>query len=114
MLEYMQFMLQLAFALVRASAFTSTALITESRIGLGGFGVARSEKISGRSHQFSVWSSSLRSLDQHLSSDMVPQSQIAQRVDASNESLMKCAERLRSGELVSFPTETVYVRMNIF
>lgn len=111
MLEYMQFMLQLAFALVRASAFTSTALITESRIG---FGVASSKKISGRFHQFSVWSSSLRSLDQHLSSDMVPQSQIAQRVDASNESLMKCAERLRSGELVSFPTETVYVRTNIF
>lgn len=31
------------------------------------------------------------------------------RVGSSNESLVECAARLRSGDLVAFPTETVYV-----
>lgn len=35
-------------------------------------------------------------------------SMIARRVSATLSSLQKCGERLRSGELVSFPTETVY------
>ena len=33
----------------------------------------------------------------------------AKRISASYEDLSECAQRLRAGDLVSFPTETVYV-----
>ena len=47
------------------------------------------------------------------SSDNHNNSMKGQRVEASHDSLMGCALRLREGNLVAFPTETVYVSSEV-